>query len=73
MDIQANIYISDGNQIHLTLRGIAQGAVVFRDFNTFKRFVEGCQEFVNTHAPIPQATTLIPKCFLDAFDDRGNL
>jgi len=72
MDIQASIYISDSNQIYLTLQGIAQGAVVFPDFNAFQRFVEGCQEFMNTHAPIPQAATPIPDYFLDAFDDRRN-
>ena len=73
MDMQANIYISDSNQVHLTLSGIAQGSLIFRDFNAFKTFAEGCQEFANTHTPIPQATTPIPKCFLDAFDDRDNL
>ena len=65
MYLQVDIYICDDQHIHLVLRGQAEGACVFNDFDTFARFIEACGEFVKSNAPIPQA-------FLDAFRDEGN-
>ena len=65
MYLQVDIYQCESNHIHVVLRGRIQGEAVFGDFDAFATFIEACQQFINTHSPIPKA-------FLDAFTDEGN-
>ena len=65
MYLQVDIYQCDSKHIHVVLRGRVQGEAVFGDFGAFTTFIEACQQFVNTHSPIPRA-------FQDAFNDEGN-
>ena len=65
MYLQVDIYQCDSKHIHVVLRGRVQGEAVFGDFDAFAAFIEACQQFINTHSPIPRA-------FQDAFDDEGN-
>lgn len=69
MSVQVHIYLAENKQIQLLLQGQAQGAATFPDFDTFARFIEGCQEFVSNHAQADDGSTSIPQPFLDAFDD----
>ena len=71
MNLQVDIYITGNNQIQVLLQGPAQGAATFRDFDTFARFIEGCQSFINRHTQRDENSTSIPQIFLDAFDDKG--
>jgi len=72
MSLQVDIYITGNNQIQVLLQGPAQGAATFRDFDTFARFIEGCQGFINKQIQRDENSTSIPQAFLDAFDDKGN-
>jgi|APFre7841882654_1041346.scaffolds.fasta_scaffold07022_1 hypothetical protein len=72
MNMQVDIYITDNNQIQVLLQGPAQGVATFRDFDTFTRFIEGCQEFINKRILERDNSTSIPRPFLDAFNDAGN-
>lgn len=65
MYLQVDIYQCDSKHIHVVLRGRVQGEAIFGDFDAFAAFIEACQQFINTHSPIPKA-------FLDAFDGEGN-
>jgi len=66
MDLQVDIYQCSSNHIHVVLQGQAEGMAAFTNFETFIKFVEVCQGFINGWAQIPQA-------FLDAFgkEERG--
>ena len=66
MYLQVDIYQCESKHIHVVLRGRVQGEAVFGDFDAFAAFIEACQQFINTHSPIPRA-------FQDAFNDEGNL
>jgi hypothetical protein len=72
MKMQVDIYVTSDNQIQLLLQGPAQGAATFPDFDTFARFIEGCQGFINRHAQAADDSTSIPKPFLDAFNDANH-
>jgi hypothetical protein len=72
MKMQVDIYVTGNNQIQVLLQGPAQGAATFPDFDTFARFIEGCQGFINRHAKAGDDSTSIPQPFLDAFDDAGS-
>ena len=72
MKMQVDIYVTSNNQIQVLLQGPAQGAATFPDFDTFARFIEGCQGFINIRAQAADDSTSIPKPFLDAFDDTGH-
>jgi hypothetical protein len=72
MKMQVDIYVTSDNQIQLLLQGPAQGAATFPDFDTFARFIEGCQGFINRHPQAADDSTSIPKPFLDAFDNAGH-
>jgi hypothetical protein len=65
MYLQVDIYQCDSKHIHVVLRGRVQGEAIFSDFAAFAAFIEACQQFINTHSPIPRV-------FLDAFDGEGN-
>ncbi len=65
MYMQVDIYQCESKHIHVVLRGRVQGEAVFGDFDAFAAFIEACQQFINTHSPIPRA-------FQDAFNDEGN-
>ena len=69
MKMQVDIYVTSNNQIQMLLQGPAQGAATFPDFDTFARFIEGCQGFINRHAQEDKDSTSIPQPFLDAFND----
>ena len=69
MSIQVQIYLAENKQIRLLLQGQAQGTATFPDFDTFARFIEGCQEFVSSHAQADDVSISIPQPFLDAFND----
>ena len=71
MKMQVDIYVTSDNQIQMLLQGPAQGAATFPDFETFARFIEGCQGFIDRHAQARDDSTSIPKPFLDAFDDAN--
>ena len=72
MKMQVDIYVTSDSQIQLLLQGPAQGAATLTDFETFARFIEGCQGFINRHAQAADNSTSIPQPFLDAFDDAGH-
>jgi len=72
MKMQVDIYVTSNNQIQMLLQGPAQGAAAFPDFDTFARFIEGCQGFINRHIQAGDDSTSIPQPFLDAFDDAGH-
>jgi hypothetical protein len=72
MKMQVDIYVTSNNQIQVLLQGPAQGAATFPDFDTFARFIEGCQGFINRHAQAGDGSTSIPQPFLDAFNDAGH-
>ena len=72
MKMQVDIYVTGNNQIQVLLQGPAQGAATFPDFDTFARFIEGCQEFINKRIQEHDNSTPIPRPVLDAFDDAGN-
>jgi hypothetical protein len=72
MNMQVDIYITDNNQIQVLLQGPAQGAATFRDFDTFARFIEGCQGFISRNTQVNGNSISIPQPFLDAFDDKGD-
>ena len=69
MNMQVDIYINDNNQLQVLLQGPAQGTATFRDFDTFARFIEGCQEFISKRTKTDENPASIPRPFLDAFDD----
>jgi len=69
MSMQVHIYLAENKQIQLLLQGQAQGAATFPDFDTFARFIEGCQEFVSSHTKADEDSTSIPQPFLDAFNN----
>jgi hypothetical protein len=71
MKMQVDIYLTSNNQIQVLLQGPAQGAATFPDFNTFVRFIEGCQGFISKHVQVDEDSPSIPQAFLDAFDDKG--
>jgi hypothetical protein len=71
MKMQVDIYVTGNNQIQVLLKRTAQGAATFPDFDTFARFIEGCQGFINRHAQVDEDSTSIPQPFLDAFDNAG--
>lgn len=68
MNMQVHIYLGANNQIQVVLQGPAHGAATFRDFDTFVRFIEGCQDFIDKQAQDTEGTSEIPRAFLDAFD-----
>lgn len=72
MKMQVDIYVTSNNQIQVLLQGPAQGAATFPDFDTFARFIEGCQGFINRRAQPDDNSTSIPQPFLDAFDNAGS-
>jgi len=72
MKLQVDIYLTSNNQIQVLLQGPAQGAATFPDFDTFARFIEGCQGFINRHIQVEKNSASIPQPFLDAFDDKGD-
>ena len=72
MKMQVDIYLASNNQIQVLLQGNAQGTVTFPDFDTFARFIEGCQGFIKRHSQADKDSTSIPQPFLDAFDDTGH-
>jgi hypothetical protein len=72
MKMQVDIYITSNNQIQMLLQGPAQGAVTFPDLDTFVRFIEGCQGFIERHTRLDESSTTIPRPFLDAFGDAGS-
>jgi CheY-like chemotaxis protein len=72
MNMQVDIYITSNNQIQVLLQGLAEGLATFSDFDTFTKFIEGCQEFINKRIQERDNSTPIPRPFLDAFDDAGN-
>jgi len=61
MNYQIDIYHCDDGHVHVILKGHAEGAVLFPDFDAFARFLEVCRQFVDSRTTIPQA-------FLDAFN-----
>jgi len=65
MYLQVDIYQCDSKHIHVVLQGRVQGEAIFGDFDAFAAFIEACQQFINTHSPIPRA-------FQDAFDGEVN-
>lgn len=67
--MQVHIYLADNNKIQMLIEGQAQGAATFKDFDTFVRFIEGCQEFINGRVQVSEGSTEIPRPFLDAFDN----
>lgn len=69
MKMQVDIYITSDSKIQLLLQGPAQGTAIFPDFDTFARFIEGCQGFINKHSQKDKNPSSIPQPFLDAFDD----
>ena len=71
MSVQVHIYLAENKQIQLLLQGQAQGAATFPDFDTFARFIDGCQEFIDSHTQAGEDSTSIPKPFLDAFNDAN--
>jgi hypothetical protein len=71
MKMQVDIYLTGNNQIQVLLQGPAQGAATFPDFDTFARFIAGCQGFINRHIQVDKDSPSIPQAFLDAFDDKG--
>jgi hypothetical protein len=71
MKMQVDIYLTSNNQIQVLLQGPAQGAATFPDFDTFARFIEGCQGFINRQIQADNNSMSIPEAFLDAFDE-GN-
>lgn len=71
MKLQVDIYLTSNNQIQVLLQGPAQGAATFPDFDTFARFIEGCQGFINKQIQADKNSMSIPQAFLDAFDE-GN-
>jgi hypothetical protein len=73
MKMQVDIYLTSNNQIQVLLQGPAQGAATFPDFDTFVRFIEGCQGFISKHTQVDNNSTSIPQAFLDAFRDKGNI
>ena len=68
MKMQVDIYLTSNNQIQVVLQGPAQGVATFPDFDTFARFIEGCQGFINSRAQAVKDSASIPQPFLDAFD-----
>jgi len=77
MDMQIDIYQCGSKHIHVILRGMAEGAVAFFDFETFTKFVEQCQIFIDQHkrdggsTQVPEKISeniAIPEAFLSAFD-----
>ena len=72
MKMQVDIYLTSNNQIQVVLQGPAQGVATFPDFDTFARFIEGCQGFINRHSQADKDSTSIPQPFLDAFNDAGH-
>lgn len=85
MDMQIDIYQCGSKHIHVILRGMAEGAVAFFDFNTFSKFVDQCHLFVQQHANNKDVTGIpkeekadsiyaVPDVFLSAFDpdDKRN-
>jgi hypothetical protein len=71
MKMQVDIYLTSNNQIQVLLQGPAQGAATFPDFDTFARFIEGCQGFIDRQRQADNSMS-IPQAFLDAFDE-GNV
>jgi len=65
MDLQVDIYQCGNDHVHVILHGQVQGEAVFGDFEIFAQFIEVCQDFINKRS-------VIPKVFLDAFDDASN-
>jgi hypothetical protein len=61
MDFQIDIYQCEDGHVHIVLRGFSEGTALFSNFEAFSKFVDACEEFLETRTPIPQA-------FLDAFD-----
>jgi len=72
MKMQVHIYLSGDNKIQVLLQGQAQGAATFGDLDTFVRFIEGCQDFINKYAQENGGVVEIPQPFLDAFEDKDN-
>jgi hypothetical protein len=70
--MQVHIYLADNNKIQMLIEGQAQGAATFQDFDTFVRFIEGCQEFINGCSQVNKSSTEIPRPFLDAFDNSDS-
>ena len=73
MKMQVDIYLTSNYQIQLVLQGPAQGVVTFPDFDTFVRFIEGCQDFINQRIQADHGSISIPQPFLDAFDETDNI
>ena len=69
MNMQVHIYVAKNNQIQVLLQGPAQGVVTFDNFETFARFIEGCQEFISKRTKTEENPASIPRPFLDAFND----
>ena len=72
MDVVIEISQSDDNQIHLVLKGLAEGVVHFHDINAFAASIEKCHEFIGNYEEYVRTLIPIPEPFLDAFDDSGN-
>ena len=85
MDMQIDIYQCGSKHIHVILRGMAEGAVAFFDFDAFCKFVDQCQVFIQQYnsggniaeAPREEITGDkfdIPEAFLTAFehDEKRN-
>ena len=77
--MQIDIYQCGSKHIHVILRGMAEGAVAFFDFDAFCKFVDQCQVFIqqyNSDGSISKALGEektgvkfdIPEAFLSAFD-----
>ncbi len=77
--MQIDIYQCGSKHIHVILRGMAEGAVAFYDYDAFCKFVDQCQIFIQQYnsgggiAEMPReektgATFDIPEAFLSAFE-----
>ncbi len=72
MNMQVDIYITNSNEIQVLLQGPAQGLATFSDFDTFARFIEGCQRFIDSQTKADESSPSIPQPFPDAFDEADS-
>ena len=70
MDVHVTIYKSQDDYIVLSVKGLAQGSILFPDMNTLMTFLVDCQVLLgNFEGTVTSNDISIPDSILKAFED----
>ena len=70
MDLDVTVYKSEDDYIVLSVRGLAQGSVLFPDWNTLMAFFIDCQVLLGSfEGGVATNDSTIPDAILEAFEE----